>query len=535
MGKTTRPSRALQRTVGVVVCVLLVTSVIGTGVVAAQGDTGIRFAEMVTTEERGDVADVTLRLGEKRRAALSVRAPDGTYDTRVGVVDADEDGRVTVSINTFRAGWASDPTTAYAVGAGDRIIGVNRRTERLDEPLPEGRYNLVVSAGDESTAANLVLRPGTIGDARTATVPADGAGSVTETRLFETGRVAVGDYAVVAVNASGVGGGLSSSPPGENLVFPSDSTVETSTTHAVEVPTDRTVTPSTITVRYDEAGAPSRLDDFDADRIRHLGVDGDGDGIVDVDLRQAVVDVQATDRSVTLRLDTDTTVDPGETLRLAYAARNPEETGRFGVQAAVADGSGAPVDVDGGVVYGPAGRGTLGYGVDLRFTAEGEESVVDPLAAIDYQYADDRLYAVVNTSTLSAGERYGVGLTRWGKASPVATETVASGASVRMDERNATLTDPAPDDPFVVASGERTFRMTTTMAPSTDVVVEVSGTEPNSFLFRQPTTVGADRTFSATFDLPANGERQSITVRILDDGTVVGLERGVVDATQANN
>jgi hypothetical protein len=535
MGIHTEATQPGRQVVGVVVCVLLVAAGAGAGVAAAQEGGDLRFDETVTTEQRGDVATVTLRLGDRRHAALSVSAPDGTYRTRVRVADGDGDGRVTVEINTFRAGWAADPEAAYAVGDGDELRSVDRTTRRLDGPLPSGRYNLVVAAGSDSTAASLVLRPGTLAGATTGTAPGtrlSGAANVTESDVFRTGRVATGDFAVVAFNATGVGGLLASSPPAANLVYPTDSTPDRSTVHTVGVDADRSVVPESVTVRY-ETGAPGRLSSVDAERIEHLGVDTDGDGIVETDLRPAIRGVSETDRGVTLDLETDATVAAGETLLLAYRVRNPDEPGTHAVRAVV-DGRDATVSTDGRVVYGPAGRGTLGYGHDLRFTADGEP-VVDPLAAVDYRYVDDRLYAVVNTSALSVGERYGVGLIRWGGANPLGTGTAAANGSVRVTERRATLVDPAPDDGgFVVGAGERTFRMETTLAPTTEVVVQMSG-ESQRFLFRRTTTVGTDRRFATSFEFPTDGGRQSVTLRVVADGRVVGLAQGTVDPTRDND
>jgi len=519
-----------RQVVGVaVVCGLLFASVAG-GVGTAQEADTLQFADAVTTEQRGDVARIPIHVGDRRYVTLSIRAPDNTYDTRVRLADADGDGRVTVVLDTFSAGWAADEATAYAAGGDDRITDVDRRTGRLDGPLPVQRYNLVVAAGGESTSASLVLEPGTVGDATAATIPADrldgDAAAVPTAPRFETDRVAVGDHAVVVFDVDGIGGLLASTaPPGANLVYPVDSTPGARTTHVVGVDADRPVTPETITVRYADGGAPRLLDRFGADRLRALGIDTDGDGLVETDLRSAVERVEADESgtTVTLHLDTDATVGADETLRLAYRATNPDESGTYAVDASL----GAGVDAEGEVVYGLAGRGTLGYGVDLRFTAEGSETVVDPLAAVDYAYADDRLYALVNTSALAVDGRYGVGLIRWG-ASPLGTEAQAAGASVRLTERRATLVDSASTDG---GGSDLTVHATTTLAPTTEVVVEVSGGAPNGFLFQQSARVGDDRTITAAFDLPRDVDRRSVTVRIVDDGTV--LARGVIETESA--
>jgi hypothetical protein len=519
------------RTVGLVAVLLIAASA---GGVATAQDEGLRFADAVTTDQRGDVVRLPVRIGDRRYVALTVQSPDGAYDTRVRAIDADDDGRVVVTIDTFRAGWAADESTAYAAGAGDRVTAVDRRTRRLDGPLPAQRYNLIAAAGETSTSASLVLETGRVGEATTATIPADrpdDAATMPEAPRFETDRIAVGDHAVVAFNVSGIGGVLASTtPPGANLVYPIDSAPGATTTHTVRVDADRRTAATAITVRYADGGAPDDLDRFDADRIRALGVDADGDGIVDTDLRSAIetVETGSAGTAVTIRLDDPVTVGAGDSLLVEYRATNPSATGTYDVHASLGD----EVETTGRVVYGLAGRGTLGYGLDLRFVADGEETVVAPLAAVDYHYADDRLYVLANTSTLSVGEQYSVGLIRWG-VSPLGDETRATGAPLRVTERRATLVAPTPADPFTVTGGKTTVRAETTVAPTTEVVVAVTGDAPNSFLFQQTTRVDTDRTITATFDLPSTADRQSITVRIVDNGTVLERERGVIAAESA--
>ncbi|GAB3327188.1 hypothetical protein [Haloplanus salinarum] len=531
MGRESRRRRAIRRAVvGLVVCSLLFTAGVGSGGAAAQGADGPVFADAVTTEPRGDVARLSMRIGDHDRVTLMVRAPDGAYDTRVRATDADGDGRVTVSLNTFRAGWTADESAAYAVGSEDRLTSVRRRTDRLDGPLPSGRYNLVAVAGTDSTSATLVVEPNGVGSATAATVPRDrldgDAATVPGTERVETGRVAVGDHAVVAINASGLGGVLASTrPPGRNLVYPTDSTPGASTTHTVGIDADRSVDPETVTVEY-ATGAPRGFDHVGTDHIRHLGIDVDGDGIVERDLESAVTAVETTDDALRIDLATDATLAANETLLVQYRATNPSGAGPHEVRASV-DGT---VEREGQVVYGVAGRGTLGYGVDLGLTAAGDRTVVDPLAAVDYHYADGRLYALVNTSTLSVGERYGVGLIRWG-VSPLATETGAAAASVELTERRATVVTPSADDP-PIAGGETVVRAETTLAPTTEVVVEVAGTGPDAFLFQRPTRVGPDRRLAATFELPPTAEGRPITIRIVDDGRVVGERRATAEANR---
>ncbi|MFB6121951.1 MAG: hypothetical protein ABEJ78_00635 [Haloferacaceae archaeon] len=530
---------------------LLLLSVAVAPVAAASSDAGagtpsVGFADAVISDQRGDVAAISLRLRGASEATLSIRAANGAYQSRVGVRDGDGDGNVTIQFNTFRAGWRSDERAVFSTaGEGDWITSAERTSSRRSAPIDVGRYNLIASTQRSSTSAVLELTPGSM-DAATATVVADehlpsgAVGNVTPANTFETDVVAEGDYAVVAFNASGVEGQLAGDVPGRNLLYPRDSSPGADTTHTVQVSPDRSVSFRTVSVNYAgvDGGTPTGLSSFGTDDVTHVGIDRDGDGVAETDLTSSLARIRSnTAGQISLTLSGTVEVAAGETLLVQYAATNPAKTGADSVAVSLGDAYRA----QGTAVYGPAGQGTLGYGLDLRLTATDGDDVVAPLP-VDYGFASDSdtLYALVDTTALYDGDSREFELTLSRSAvNPVVESDDGTGtldATFTVTDRRATLVSPSGSEPLVVSPGNVTFEATTTLAPESTVVVRISSGGDTGFLLRTVSTVDADRSIEATMTVPNYSDEQSFELTVEDDDrTIGGPYDGVVrnDSTAA--
>ncbi|WP_411967696.1 PGF-CTERM sorting domain-containing protein [Haloferax sp. YSSS75] len=126
--------------------VVLVTTAIPAGAANAQYE----FTESVYEGTQGDVVEIT------------VDVPDtvtGTFDVHVGsekanflvhatVTDSDDDGEVTVELDTATAGQVS-PDEAITVAGDDSVESVTRDTDRLSSRLDAGEYQLRVGSFDD--------------------------------------------------------------------------------------------------------------------------------------------------------------------------------------------------------------------------------------------------------------------------------------------------------------------------------------------------------------------------------------------------
>ncbi|MFB6094691.1 MAG: BGTF surface domain-containing protein, partial [Halanaeroarchaeum sp.] len=189
-----------------------------------EGHPGVTFVDDVFEEEVGDVARLAVRLVDATRATLTIGGDRVNYRETLRVVDRDEDGRVTVGFNTHVAG-----TKATGVGIAawrefarpvdrgpsrnDTVQGLTRalpRGQGLSHPLETGEYPLTVSVDGEVTdLALLSLGPRRTNGVYTLVAP---AGVTLDTPAdianWTTRRktIAIGDQAIVAINASGLDG-----------------------------------------------------------------------------------------------------------------------------------------------------------------------------------------------------------------------------------------------------------------------------------------------------------------------------------------
>ncbi|MFC6771837.1 hypothetical protein ACFQDD_09965, partial [Halorubrum pallidum] len=169
----------------------------------------------------------------------------------------------------------------------------------------------------------------------------------------------------------GLGGVLESPAPARNLVYPADSAPGAQTTHTMQTTPTDSLSMRSLTIDYgvDDSTPPASVHQFSRSDIEAIGVDETGDGYVDRSVGIAIQNVRtSTDGRVTLTFDRSITVSENHTFLLASATQNPDVTGAEDVSVTLHGDQTTHRD-RGTVLYGPAGQGTLGYGVDLRPTA----------------------------------------------------------------------------------------------------------------------------------------------------------------------
>ena len=209
----------------IVLVALLVLAAFAGAMPAAAQDAGrtsdrptASFNQSTVSEQRGDIAAIELDLFGTTNATVTVGSEAVNYETNVTVNDSDDDGRVTLLMNTYIAGLDTEDAVYEAAG-DDAIVGTNRTTDPLDSPLETSRYNLSVTVGDRRTdGATLVLTERTTGELITWTAPAanfDNATNASEVatavengHITATDTVAVGDVSVNQFKLSGVYGAL---------------------------------------------------------------------------------------------------------------------------------------------------------------------------------------------------------------------------------------------------------------------------------------------------------------------------------------
>ncbi|WP_135821405.1 BGTF surface domain-containing protein [Halostella litorea] len=205
-------TRSSHTVVGVAV-LLALAAVAGPGVSLADGAApDASFGNKVVTEQRGDVAVVTVFLQDTNAATLTVGSQEVYYETQVRVRDGDGDGRVRVRINLHHAnGWTgASANEVYSAADGSDSVDATRRTESLDSPLDAGDYGMELSIdGSPTDVGTLRLEGRSTGPSDTFVAPSDVDPSDRQAVLSSATQreeVAREDLVVVGVQASGVFG-----------------------------------------------------------------------------------------------------------------------------------------------------------------------------------------------------------------------------------------------------------------------------------------------------------------------------------------
>jgi hypothetical protein len=536
-----------RRSAVLILCILLVVSgTAGAGVAAATTapTPAVGFADGLTTDQRGDVTTITIRLVDTDHATLLIRAAQRDYSASLQVRDGNGDGTVQVRFNTFRGLERPDEPAFGAADDADSVTVLYQSTEQTLPIMDAGRYNLIASSGDSRVAAVLQLEGGAVGASETRVTPpggnvsvpaengseADGADAEQAQETTDEAltlsidrdrpeRVAKGDHIESRFGVSGVGGALETRPPAENLVFANDSALGADTTHVLQFSPDESTEVRSLTVDYGagDGSPPTNFYQLSVQDIEALGVDRTGDGAVDQSLRGAIASTRTdTSGEMTLYFDRPVNVTASDRILAEYAVTNPDTTGADDVSVSLNEDA---YTETGTVVYGPAGDGTLGHGLDLRIEAtDGSPEITAPLGAttVEYDSATNEIVARTSTDELAL-ETYAVNLTI-SESSPFVDQQTALSEQFRVERPTAQFENVTATDTGLEATAQ------TNLAPGNQLIIQIQAMPRDggsSYLSQCVTPVGEDRTLSCEFDLSRPASAYSIEVSVIRNSSVL--------------
>ena len=173
----------------------------------------VSFGEKVISEQRGDIAEITVNLDNADTANLTVGSNDVGYNESVVVTDADEDGKVTVEFNSN--------DTSFSV-AGDDEMGTVTSITDPGSLLDAGDYpiDVTIPGSDKTEVGTLVLSERSTDSLTTWTAPQNSFADLEESgdiyeainngNVTQVDSIAENDVAVVQLQASGLGGAFAS-------------------------------------------------------------------------------------------------------------------------------------------------------------------------------------------------------------------------------------------------------------------------------------------------------------------------------------
>lgn len=482
----------------------------GSPAVGATEHTTLAFDRPTTTAARGDTATIGLRVPAHRTALVTIRGATNDYEIQTAITDNDGNGRTALTMDTHRAGRAADPRDVFDTTTGDRLEYVTRPHGQRTEPLPSGRYNIIISTASNSIAGVLRLTNGSVeaGSVYTASTTNPTADQVSSGPPWRN-EVATGDVAVSRFNVSGIGE-LIGDPPANDMIRARDSAASARTVHTVRVSPGRNVTLRRLTLDYDagDGNIPLNVRAGSVNPPTVLGVDTDDDGIIDREVRASNSTVSVSTRfndGSRFRFDEPVRLAANESLYLRVGMRNPSASGRDDVRLTLND----DIRLDGEITYGTAGSGTLGNGVDFRVLTP-NATVVNPVAAVTLDYNDTRtrLQVTQRTARLPRGnythrlrllEPYPYGNT----SRAVTTFTTAPPRAEVQSVRRVSATD---------ADTRRVrVRLATNLAPGQKVRISlVEDGTPSKLVV---TSVTASQHVTETVTVPA-GSNSTYTLRV---------------------
>lgn len=204
-----RGSPAGASAVAIIVLVLQQTVAVG----AVGSATGTSIGSKSVVEQEGDVASFRVHLDDTSKARVQVGSEDVNYVVNL-TVTGDYDDHVTIRMNTFKAGgWnGASPDEVFSAKGGS--VSATRTSPRLNDPLDPGNYRIDTYIDGELSGIHfLTVKERETRRMEVFTAPkgtnADSLKKIQES-MTNTSSIAMGDYLITKINASGLNGYISS-------------------------------------------------------------------------------------------------------------------------------------------------------------------------------------------------------------------------------------------------------------------------------------------------------------------------------------
>jgi len=172
-------------------------------------DASASLGEATVEQNVGDIAEIPVELSATDSANV-VLTIDG-YTANVDVTDGDDDGQVTLQVNTRFAGDGADRFDAFSAAAEDDSVSVNS-VDDIGQQLPRDAYSVRVNLNDErQDRGQLILTERSTDQISAHIAPASTAGPTVDAEEFLNNQVisnsvAQGDTFAFLIQASGLSG-----------------------------------------------------------------------------------------------------------------------------------------------------------------------------------------------------------------------------------------------------------------------------------------------------------------------------------------
>ncbi|SFR64481.1 DUF7827 domain-containing protein [Halogeometricum limi] len=198
---------------------------------AGEGKASFPNDGKVISEQRGDIANITVNLENADEATLMIGSEDSGFVSNVTVEDGSGDGQVSVLFNTYAAtGVSGNADSLYEVADDDDSVESSDVSEDVSTLLDAGEYDLevrVASGDDTQDVGTLVLEERETTSLNSWTA-ADGSeiedsddvyAAINNSNITQDDEVAFGDLSVHQLEASGLAGALEATDDDTTAAF----------------------------------------------------------------------------------------------------------------------------------------------------------------------------------------------------------------------------------------------------------------------------------------------------------------------------